>query len=79
MQSASYRGEIHARPETPSLFPDGSTLYHTATLTRDAYRTYYDENANFVEELISPEGVYTVTMDLVSGIQTYTCADLPPI
>ena len=79
LQSASYRGEIHARPETPSLSPDGSTLYYTTTLTRDAYRTYYDEHANFVEELIFPRGVYTVTMDLLSGTQTYTCADLPPI
>lgn len=79
LQSASYRGEIHARPEAPSLSPDGSTLYYTITLTRDAYRTYYDEHANFVEELIFPRGVYTVTMDLLSGTQTYTCADLPPI
>lgn len=77
LQSASSRGEIHARPENPSLSPDGSTLYYTATLTRDAYRTYFDENANDVEELIFSKGVYTVTVDLASGVQTYTRADLP--
>lgn len=77
LQSASSRGEIHARPENPSLSPDGSTLYYTATLTGDAYRTYYDESANAVEELIFPKGVYTVTVDLASGVQTYTRGDLP--
>ena len=79
LQSASYRGVIHARPETPTLSPDGLTLYYTATLTSDAYRTYYDEHATFVEELIFPKGVYTVTMDLLSGAQTYMRADLPSI
>jgi hypothetical protein len=43
----------------------------------DAYSKYYDSDGSIVETLLFPKGIYTVTMDLATGEQTYTRADLP--
>ena len=68
----SFRGAEHGRPETPVLSQDGTSLTYTVTLTEDAY--HYD----FYETppLLFEKGIYTVTMDLATGEQTWTRAEL---
>lgn len=74
LKSASNRGEVRARPENPVLSADGRTLTYTAALDQDAYRTHWKEDGTWAEELLFQKGVYTVTMDLETGKQTYTRA-----
>ena len=68
----SFRGAEHGRPENPVLSQDGTSLTYTVTLTEDAY--HYD----FYETppLLFEKGIYTVTMDLATGEQTWTRAEL---
>lgn len=74
--STSFRGAYGARPENPVLSEDGTKLTYTATLEKDVYHI-----ADGVDEadwpLLFEKGVYTVTMDLATGEQTWTRADLP--
>ena len=67
-----FRGAEHGRPENPVLSQDGTSLTYTVTLTEDAY--HYD----FYETppLLFEKGIYTVTMDLATGEQTWTRAEL---
>lgn len=74
-QSNSFRGVTHARPKTPSISGDGTKLYYTVTLEEDAYHIEgLDEPAQ--KTLLFQKGVYTVTVDLATGGQTWTRADL---
>ena len=68
----SFRGAEHGKPENPVLSQDGTSLTYTVTLTEDAY--HYD----FYETppLLFEKGIYTVTMDLATGEQTWTRAEL---
>ena len=68
----SFRGAEHGKPENPVLSQDGTSLTYTFTLTEDAY--HYD----FYETppLLFEKGIYTVTMDLATGEQTWTRAEL---
>ena len=68
----SFRGAEHGRPENPVLSQDGTSLTYTVTLTEDAY--HYD----FYETppLLFEKGIYTVTMYLATGEQTWTRAEL---
>ena len=67
-----FRGAEHGRPENPVLSQDGTSLTYTVTLTEDAY--HYD----FYETppLLFEKGIYTVAMDLDTGEQTWTWAEL---
>ena len=67
-----FRGAEHGKPENPVLSQDGTSLTYTVTLTEDAY--HYD----FYETppLLFEKGIYTVTMDLATGEQTWTRAEL---
>lgn len=73
--SSSFRGVTHARPEDPAISEDGTKLFYTAALEEDAYHI---EGVVEVEEktLLFPKGIYTVTLDLATGEQTWTRADL---
>jgi hypothetical protein len=74
---SSSRGDYHARPENPAISEDGTKLTYTATVEEDAYRYLSDCEGNVEHTLIFQKGIYTVTMDLKTGEQTYTRADLP--
>ncbi|MCI6362879.1 MAG: hypothetical protein MR786_05165 [Intestinimonas butyriciproducens] len=67
-----FRGPEHGKPENPALSQDGTKLTYTVTLTKDAY--HYD----FFETppLLFEKGIYTVTMDLATGEQTWIRTDL---
>lgn len=70
------RGDYHARPENLVISKDGTKLFYTATVKEDVYR--FDFTGNIVGQTsLFREGIYTVTMDLRTGEQTYTGADLP--
>lgn len=72
LEFIGFRGPDHGKPENPVLSQDGTSLTYTVTLTEDAY--HYD----FYETppLLFEKGVYTVTMDLATGEQTWTRAEL---
>lgn len=72
--SNSYYGDYDAVPENPLLSEDGTKLIYTVTIPADVYPTDKDGNP---EPLRHEKGLYTVTMDLATGEQTYTRADLP--
>jgi len=65
------RGERYARPENAFISEEGKLIY-TVTLNEDVYYNGSKE----LGPLIHPKGIYTVTMDLKTGEQTYTRADL---
>ncbi len=69
-----YRGAEHTRPENPSLSADGTKLFYTATLEEDTYHIFGLEEAD--KTLLFPKGVYSVTMDLATGEQAWTRANL---
>lgn len=71
------RGGYYAKPENPYISEDGKKLFYTATLEADAYSSFYDSDGSIKETLLFPKGIYTVTMVLATGVQTYTRADLP--
>lgn len=73
-RSSIYRGAEYARPENPVLSADGTKLFYTATLEEDAYDIFGLTEAD--KTLIFQKGVYSVTMDLATGAQTWTRADL---
>ena len=70
-----FRGAEHGKPENPVLSQDGTSLTYTVTLTEDAYR--YDFYGETYSDLLFEKGVYTVTLDLATGEQTWTRAELP--
>ena len=72
LEFIGFRGPDHGKPENPVLSQDGTSLTYNVTLTEDAY--HYD----FYETppLLFEKGVYTVTMDLATGEQTWTRAEL---
>lgn len=69
-----FRGAEHGKPENPVLSQDGTRLTYTVTLTEDAYR--YDFYGETYADLLFEKGIYTVTMDLATGEQTWTRAEL---
>lgn len=75
ISASSFRGDYHVRPENPSLSEDGTKLIYTAVLQEDAYSTVGVTGTD--KTLIFQKGVYTVTMDLATGEQTWTRTDLP--
>ncbi len=75
--AVSSRGAIHARPEHPRLSEDGTKLLYTANVPTDAYSRFWDAEGKETATLLFPKGIYTVTMDLKTGEQTYTHAELP--
>ncbi|MPN23213.1 hypothetical protein SDC9_170601 [bioreactor metagenome] len=77
LEEGTPRGGYYARPENPNTSEDGTKLIYNATVEADAYSKYYDSDGSIVETLLFPKGIYTVTMDLATGEQTYTRADLP--
>ena len=71
----SFRGVEYARPEYAALSEDGGKLIYTATLEEDVYHIETGvEEADW--PLLFEKGVYTVTMDLATGEQTWTRAEL---
>lgn len=65
--SSSFHGVDYARPVTPSISED----IYTAALEEDAY--HIQGVVEVVEKrLLFQKGVYTVTMDLATGEQTWT-------
>lgn len=77
LRGSSSRGRVHVEPEDPFITADGACLTYTAVLPVDAYDYYYDENIEPQEKLLFVKGIYTVTMDLATGEQTWTREDLP--
>ena len=74
--SDSFRGVEYARPEYSALSEGGGKLIYTATLEEDVYHIETGvEEADW--PLLFEKGVYTVTMDLATGEQTWTWAELP--
>lgn len=69
-------GPQYEAPEHISLSADGTKLTYTSTVKSDVY---YSNEVIGVEkgDLLFAKGVYTVTLDLKSGEQTYTRTDLP--
>jgi hypothetical protein len=61
------------RPENISVSADGTKLFYTATVTDDVYYNGFEDTGSPLQL----KGIYTVTMDLKTGEQTYTRADLP--
>lgn len=76
LEEGTPRGGYYARPENPTISEDGTKLFYTATVEEDAYSRFYNSDGNIEETLLFPKGIYTVTMDLATGEQTYTRADL---
>ena len=73
--SDSFRGVEYARPEYAALSEDGGKLIYTATLEEDVYHIETGvEEADW--PLLFEKGVYTVTMDMATGEQTWTRAEL---
>ena len=70
-----FRGAEHGKPENPVLSQDGTSLTYTVTLTEDAYR--YDFYGETYSDLLFEKGIYTVTLDLATGEQTWTQVELP--
>lgn len=69
--SSSVHGVDYARPVNPSISEDGTKLTYTAALEEDAY--HIQGVVEVVEQrLLFQKGVYTVTMDLATGEQTWT-------
>ena len=74
--SDSFRGVEYARPEYSALSEGGGNLIYTATLEEDVYHIETGvEEADW--PLLFEKGVYTVTLDLATGEQTWTQAELP--
>ena len=73
--SDSFRGVGYAMPEYPALSEDGSTLIYTATLEEDVYHIEVGAEESD-DSLLFEKGIYTVTMDLATGEQTWTRAEL---
>lgn len=70
---SNYRGDYHARPKNPAISEDGTKLIYTATVEEDVYHTDFMGTPG--PEPLFLKGIYTVTMDLKTGEQTYTRAD----
>ncbi|WP_295631760.1 S-layer homology domain-containing protein [uncultured Intestinimonas sp.] len=68
-----YRGAVCARPENPMIDGSGENLFYTAIVDEDCYYIYglSDEE----KQLIFPQGIYKVTMNLATGEQTWTHTD----
>ena len=71
--SNAYRGTGEAGIDKLWLAEDGSKVYFQSTLKDDVY--FYDNNGNR-GKLLFAKGVYTVTLDVATGKQTYTRANL---
>ena len=65
-------GESTPLPENVSVSADGTKLYYTATVSEDVYYNGFEDQG----PPIQLKGAYTVTMDLKTGEQTYTRADI---
>lgn len=74
IRGSSWRGDYHVRPENPALSEDGARLTYTAAVEEDVYHVDFEGNREQTPMFL--KGVYTVTMDLKTGEQTYTRADL---
>ena len=73
--SDSFRGVDYARPEYSALSEDGGKLIYTATLEENVYHIEVGvEEADW--PLLFEKGLYTVTMDLATGEQTWIRTDL---
>lgn len=73
--SSDGRYGVHdAHLENLSLSPDGSQVFYQAKVEQDVYD--FDSNGNQGDLLFS-QGLYSVTLDLATGEQTYTRAELP--
>ena len=70
-----YQGTSYRLPENATISEDGTKLIYTVTVKEDVY--YSDKEGKRVSPPAQPKGIYTVTMDLKAGEQTYTRADLP--
>ena len=73
-RSTAFGGAEHTRPEHPAVSEDGTRLFYTATLEEDAY--HFPDDTTPDKTLIFQKGVYTVTMDLATGAQTWVRTDL---
>ena len=67
-------GQSDAEIDKLWLSEDGSKVYYQSTLTEDVY-PYYPSGE--YGPLMFAKGVYTVTLDVATGQQTYTREDLP--
>ena len=73
--SDSFRGVEYARPEYSALSEGGGKLIYTATLEEDVYHIETGvEEADW--PLLFEKGIYTVTLDLATGEQIWTRAEL---
>ncbi len=72
--SSIYRGAVCARPEQPVLSEDGTELSYTVVLEEDAYHIFGLTEAD--RTLLFPKGVYTVILDLDTGAQNWSRAEL---
>ena len=70
---AGENGQSDAAIDKIWLSEDGSKVYYQSTLEEDVYPYYPDGTYG---ELLFAKGVYTVTLDVASGKQTYTREDL---
>ena len=75
ISSNSFRGQGKAMPENAFISEDGTKLFYTATVAEDTY--HYDVQGKLEPTLLFLKGVYTVTMDLKTGEQTWARTDFP--
>lgn len=67
-----FYGERTPRPENVFVSEDGTKLFYTATVRNDVYYNGFEDQGSPIQL----KGIYTVTMDLKRGEQTYTRAEL---
>ncbi len=69
---SNMRGRQEARPENAYISEDGTKLIYTATVKKDVYYNGLEDQ----NPPVQLKGIYTVTMDLKTGEQTYTRTNL---
>lgn len=69
---SDFRGAGHPWPRDVRVSEDGGAILYDAVVDRDVYKNGLEE-----QPLLFQRGLYTITMDLATGEQTWTRSDLP--
>lgn len=69
---SDFYGNADAWPQNVRVSEDGGAILYDAVVEQDVYRNGFED-----QPLLFQRGLYTVTMDLATGEQTWTRTDLP--
>ena len=69
---SDFRGAGHPWPRDVRVSEDGGAILYDAVVDRDVYKNGLED-----QPLLFQRGLYTITMDLATGEQTWTRSDLP--